>query len=157
MRKLRSGEIVEITWDPRAVFFTKCAAWVNSKSGKVQGEEVGLWGTAVLTPVALKAWRVSLRLYFWTGLGFEYRELIHSTFFKSSTKTTVADSKGETKRGDCHTTETIAVMLFEIELATSQRVLFPTLGVLFWPQKPVALNLTTFGWTAQRRRLKHLY
>ena len=73
---------------------------MNSKSGKVQGRGSGSLRHSGVNSCSLEGLkRVSWGCISELAWGFEYRELIHSTFFKSlHTKTTVADSKGETKR-----------------------------------------------------------
>ena len=70
------------------------------KSGKVLGR-----GSGSLRPNGVNSYSLGgLKRLSWGCIselawGFEYRELIHSTFLKSlHTKTTVADGKGETKK-----------------------------------------------------------
>lgn len=153
MRKLRSGEIVNHLRSG-AVFFTKCTlGWTLSLEGS-GGEEWVLWGTVSVNSVALKAWACILRLYFWTGLGLNTENLFTAPFSNHSIKTTVK-SGHRNKRGDCHTTETIAVMLFEgPDLLPPKSSNFLHLEFFSDLRNLQLLNLTTFGWAWLRRRLK---
>lgn len=91
------------------------------------GEEVGLWGPVVLTPVALAAWSVYLGAVFlnWPGV-LNTENLFTAPFSNHSTQRPQwQTAKGkQRKRGDgpgllwesgLPTTETIAVMLIEVQ------------------------------------------
>ena len=125
---------------------------------RFRGEEVGLWGTAVLTPVALKAWSVYLGAVFLNWLGVLNTENLFTAPFSNHSipRPQWQTAKGKQReRWLPYHRNNSSDAIWGPDLLPPKEFYFLHLEFFSDLRNLQLLNLTTFGWTAQRRRLKH--
>lgn len=167
MRKLRSGEIVNYLRSKGSLLYKVCSLGELLSLESSWGEEVGLWGTVVLTPVALTAWSVYLGVVFLNWLGVLNTENLFTALFSnhSTPRPQWQTAKGKQRKrggglgllwesGLPYHRNNSSDANWGPDLLPPKEFYFLHLEFFSDLRNLQPLNLTMFGWTAQRRRLK---